>query len=66
MAKEKLNYSDAVAELQAILTHLESNTELNMDKITEKVKRAAELMKYCKKHLHEMDEEMEKILENLD
>jgi len=36
-----------------------------MDAISEKVKRAAVLMEVCKKQLHEIDVELEKIIEQL-
>lgn len=65
MTKHKLTYSEAVAELEEILKSLENNSELNMDLISEKVKRAAELIAFCKKQLHELDSEMDKIIENL-
>ena len=65
MAK-KLLYSDAVAELEKILAELDGNTEINMELISEKVKRAAVLLEVCKKQLHEIDTDVEKILENLD
>jgi len=62
MAKNKINYSEAVSELEEILQSLEKSTEVNMDFISEKVKRAAVLMELCKKQLHELDAEMEKIM----
>ena len=62
MAK-KLLYSDAVAELEKILAELDGNTEINMELISEKVKRAAVLLEVCKKQLHEIDTDLEKILE---
>ena len=65
MAK-KLLYSAAVAELEKILAELDGNTEINMELISEKVKRAAVLLEVCKKQLHEIDTDLEKILENLD
>lgn len=64
--KQKLTYTEAVAELEQILAELENNLEVNMDVISEKVKRAAILMELCKKQLHELDEELEKMLEQLD
>ena len=64
--KQKLTYTEAVAELEQILAELENNSEVNMDVISEKVKRAAILMDLCKKQLHELDEELEKMLEQLD
>jgi exodeoxyribonuclease VII small subunit len=66
MTKQKLTYTEAVAELEQILAELENNTEVNMDVISEKVKRAAVLMELCKKQLHQLDEELEKMMEQLD
>jgi len=66
MTKQKLTYTEAVAELETILADLESNSEVNMDLIAEKVKRAAVLMDFCKKQLHELDEELEKMMADLD
>ena len=65
MSKLKLTYTEAVVELESILAELENNQEVNMDVISEKVKRAAVLMELCKKQLHEMDDELEKIMEQL-
>jgi exodeoxyribonuclease VII small subunit len=66
MTKQKLTYTEAVAELEQILAELENNSEVNMDMISEKVKRAAVLMDFCKKQLHELDVELEKMMEQLD
>lgn len=62
----KLTYSEAVAELEKILAELDSNAEINMELISEKVKRAAVLIEICKKQLHDIDTDLEKILANLD
>jgi exodeoxyribonuclease VII small subunit len=66
MTKSKLTYTEAVTELEKILTELEGNTDVNMEIISEKVKRAAELMEFCKKQLHELDKELEKMMSELD
>jgi exodeoxyribonuclease VII small subunit len=66
MEKKKISYTEAVAELETILVYLEQNSEVNMDVITEKVKRAASLMEICKKQLHELDSELEKLMSDLD
>ena len=66
MTKQKLTYTEAVYELEKILEELENNSEVNMDAISEKVKRAAVLMEFCKKQLHELDEELEKMMKQLD
>jgi exodeoxyribonuclease VII small subunit len=66
MTKLKLTYTEAVTELESILAELENNPEVNMDLISAKVKRAAELIEFCKMQLHELDEELEKMLEEID
>jgi len=66
MSKLKITYTEAITELESILAELENNSEVNMDIISEKVKRTAVLIDFCKKQLHEMDEELEKIIEHLD
>ena len=66
MSNIKLTYTEAITELENILAELETNQEVNMDIIAEKVKRSAILMEFCKKQLHELDEELEKIMEHLD
>ena len=65
MSKQKTTYTEAVAELEQILATLENNQEINMDVISDKVKRAAVLIELCKKQLHELDTEMEKIIGDL-
>jgi exodeoxyribonuclease VII small subunit len=66
MAKQKLTYTEATTELEEILADLENNGDISMDVIADKVKRAAILLKSCKKQLHELDVEMEKIIKDLD
>ena len=62
---KKLTYTEAIAELEQILTELENSAEVNMELIAEKVKRAAVLMEFCKKQLHELDTDLERILSEL-
>lgn len=64
--QQKLTYSEAVAELEKIQAELENAKVVNMDHVTEKVKRAAELIDFCKKQLHVIDAELEKVLAQLD
>lgn len=61
----KISYSDAVEELDAILKELENSDQVNMDTISSSVKRAALLMEVCRKQLHEMEMELQKIVEDL-
>lgn len=66
MAKQKPTYNESIAELELILSDLENNNTLTMDVISEKVKRAASLLETCKSQLHELDTELEKILQQID
>jgi exodeoxyribonuclease VII small subunit len=65
MATKKLTYSEALSELQSILLKLEKQ-ELDVDQLSDQVKRASELIKFCKSKLHDTEEEIEKTLEEMD
>ena len=54
-------YEEAFAELQAI-THKMENDELDINQMSEQLKRAKELIKLCKDKLTKTDEEIKKIL----
>ena len=43
MTKHKLTYTEAVTELEGILAELENNTDIHLELISAKVKRAAEI-----------------------
>ncbi|HOF97813.1 MAG TPA: exodeoxyribonuclease VII small subunit [Paludibacteraceae bacterium] len=66
MTKNKPTYDEAIAELDKILAELENNSDINMDEIAQKVKRASELLQICKKQLHVLDENLEKLLSELE
>ena len=57
----ELKYEAAIAELQTIVTKME-NDELDIDQLSEQLKRAQELVKFCKDKLTKTDEEIKKIL----
>jgi exodeoxyribonuclease VII small subunit len=63
--KTTMTYSQAVEELDAIFKELENSEIVDMDKITAQVKRATVLMEYCKKQLHDIDEELQKMVEKI-
>jgi exodeoxyribonuclease VII small subunit len=60
MSKEQ-KYETAFAELQAIVHKME-NDELDIDQLSEQLKRAQQLIKLCKDKLTKTDEEIKKIL----
>ena len=56
-----MKYEAAIAELQSIVSKME-NDELDIDQMSEQLKRAQELIKLCKDKLTKTDEEIKKIL----
>ncbi|MBR5037665.1 MAG: exodeoxyribonuclease VII small subunit [Prevotella sp.] len=58
---ENKKYEEAFAELQAIVQKMESD-ELDIDQMSEQLKRAQELIRLCKEKLTKTDEEIKKIL----
>ena len=66
MTNNKLSYDEAIAELDNILAELENNSDINMEEIAQKVKRASELLEICKKQLRVLDENLEKLLSELE
>jgi exodeoxyribonuclease VII small subunit len=64
MAKKEISYSEAVIEIEEILQQLE-NEELDIDILSEKVKKVSSLLKICKKKLHQTEDEVQKILDNM-
>lgn len=65
MEKNEMTYSQAIAELEGILQALEKSDEANLDYIAKQVKRATELMEFCRNQLLEIDEELRKIVEGI-
>ena len=65
MAKKDQSYTDAIQELQKILDKLESG-DMDVDVLTEEIKRVSALLKLCKEKLYKTDVEIKKILDNLD
>ncbi len=60
----KITYSQAKRELEEIVTAIESN-ELDVDALTQKVKRASELIAFCKEKLTKTDKELQKIIDEI-
>lgn len=59
------NYKEAFDELQEIVTEIEQG-EISVDELSEKVKRASQLILVCKKKLTTTEEDVNKILRELD
>lgn len=58
---ENIKYEEAVAEIEDIVKKMENN-QLDIDSMTEKLKRAQSLIKLCKDKLTKTNEEINNIL----
>ncbi len=56
-----MKYEEAVAQLEEIVEKME-NDELDIDQLTDQLKRAKELVKVCKDKLTKTDGEIKKLL----
>ncbi len=65
MAQKKISYKEAISEIEEILQKIE-NQELDVDELSDKVKRVYYLIKICKDKLHSTEKEVEKILAEMD
>jgi exodeoxyribonuclease VII small subunit len=59
-----INYSEAFKELQEIVSEIEQG-EISVDELSQKVKRASQLIKICKTKLTSTEEDVNKILKEL-
>jgi exodeoxyribonuclease VII small subunit len=61
---EKMTYTEAKKELEQIVAAIESGV-LDVDALTDKVKRASQLITFCKEKLTKTDRELQKILDDI-
>jgi exodeoxyribonuclease VII small subunit len=59
------SYKEAIEEIESIVEEIE-NEAVNVDILTERVKRAAFLIKYCKNKLKKTDDEIKKVLKEFE
>ncbi len=62
MSKKKPTYESALKELQHILAELQDQ-QVSVDELSSKVKRAAELVKFCKEKLRKVKDETDRLFE---
>ena len=63
--EEKITYTEAFEELDQIVQEIEEG-EITVDTLSEKVKRAAELIKICKQKLTSTEEDVNQVLKELE
>ena len=59
------SYANQYEELQKILTALEQG-DLDVDELSEKVKRAGELIESCQKRLHDTEVQVKKVMDKFE
>jgi exodeoxyribonuclease VII small subunit len=62
---DKIKYAEAFEELQNIVGEIEKG-EISVDELSVKVKRTAELIRLCKLKLSATEEDVNRILKELD
>ncbi len=65
MAQKKQSYHQAIAEIEEILGKMESE-ELDVDELSDKVKRVSELVRFCRTKLKNTEAEVEKVLKEME
>ncbi len=64
MMEVNITYDQAFAELETIATAIQNET-VSIDELSEKVKRASELIEFCQKKLRSTETEVNKIIEKM-
>lgn len=62
--EEKITYEEAFKELEEIVNEIEEG-DISVDELSTKVKRASKLIKICKSKLTSTEEDVNKILKEL-
>ncbi|MCL3781644.1 exodeoxyribonuclease VII small subunit [Prolixibacteraceae bacterium JC049] len=65
MAPRKISYKAAIEEIEEILEKIE-NEELDVDELSDKVKRVSTLLKVCKDKLYKTENDVREILDQLE
>ncbi|MGE4586458.1 MAG: exodeoxyribonuclease VII small subunit [Mangrovibacterium sp.] len=65
MSTKKMSYKEAVTEIEQILEKIEQE-ELDIDELSEKVKRVSLLIRFCRDKLHKTGAEVENVLKELE
>ncbi|MBE6291652.1 MAG: exodeoxyribonuclease VII small subunit [Bacteroidales bacterium] len=56
-----VNYEEAIQKLETTISQIENN-ELDIDQLTDRLKEAQELIRFCKDKLYKVDEDIKSML----
>lgn len=62
MAKIKLTYQEAISEIELILSKIQES-DLDIDQLEKNMKRASELIVFCKEKLKAAEDSLSKMLD---
>ncbi len=62
MAKKELTYDEAIAQIELIMTKFRTG-EMSVDQLAAEVKKATELITYCKERLRKAEEDLKAVLD---
>jgi len=62
---DNITYADAIVELETIVHEIE-DASIGVDELSDKVKRAAELIRFCRSKLTSTEKEVSSILKTLE
>ncbi len=62
MSKKKVSYKEATTEISEIIQEIENN-DVDIDLLSEKVKRVSYLLKFCKTKLYDTEQYLEKLFD---
>lgn len=63
MTKKKMTYAEAAAEIEQILSRLKQQQAVGIDTLAADVKRATELIAYCREQLYNVEQAVKAQLE---
>lgn len=65
MSKEKLSYETAIKELEQIVNDIEFG-DISVDDLSDRIKRSAVLVKFCREKLKSTEEDVAEILKEME
>ncbi len=65
MSDSKIKYKEAFQRIEQIVSQIEGD-DPDVDKLTDLVKEGLELLRYCKEHLRNTEEDLDSALQNLE